>query len=63
MDQVKVFEIPGEIQQMVRAREEARKAKDWDLADRLRDEIASKGYSVEDTTGGPKLKRASGTNI
>ena len=63
MDQVKAFEVPREIQEMVDAREDARKSKDWAAADRLRDEIAARGYSVEDTPEGPKVRRTSGTNM
>ncbi len=38
-------------------RVEARKAKNWAEADRLRAAIADLGYSVEDTPSGPKLRR------
>jgi cysteinyl-tRNA synthetase len=63
LDQVKAFEVPRGIQEMVEARENARKSKDWAAADRLRGEIAAKGYAVEDTPEGPKVRRTSGTNM
>ena len=50
--------IPAEIEAMAEARLEARKAKNWAESDRLRDEIKSKGYVVEDAPGGTyRLKK------
>jgi cysteinyl-tRNA synthetase len=48
-------EVPDSIMMLVETRETARKEKDWKESDRLRDEIASKGWTVEDTSNGPKL--------
>ena len=48
--------IPAEVMQLARDRESARKAKDWKRADELRDEIKSRGYVVDDTPQGPRLK-------
>jgi cysteinyl-tRNA synthetase len=39
------------------AREDARKAKQWGEADRLRDEVGKLGWIIQDTPLGPKLKR------
>ena len=50
--------IPEEIQQLVEQRTAARAAKNWAESDRLRDEIAVKGFVVEDTREGAKVKRA-----
>ena len=50
------IEVPAEIAALVEQREQARQAKQWDVSDRLRDQIASKGWSVEDTKGGSKLR-------
>lgn len=50
--------IPADIYQMAVEREAARKAKDWTRADRLRDEIRRRGWVVEDTVNGWRLKRA-----
>jgi cysteinyl-tRNA synthetase len=51
-------EDPGEqVLKLVAARETARREKDWTVADRLRNELFAKGWSVEDTSEGPILRR------
>ncbi len=45
-------EIPAEITALAEARAAARKAKNFAESDRLRDEIADKGYIIEDAPGG-----------
>ncbi|MDP3245254.1 MAG: cysteine--tRNA ligase [bacterium] len=52
--------IPLEIKKLAQAREKARQVKDWARADKLRQEIEQKGYMVEDTASGPRIKKASG---
>ena len=47
----------GEIEALVRRREEARAGKDWAEADRLREELGARGVVVEDTPQGPRWKR------
>ena len=42
---------------MLELRQQARKDRNWSEADRLRDELASRGWVVQDTPQGPKLKR------
>jgi cysteinyl-tRNA synthetase len=55
---VRYSEDPGEqVLQRVAARETARREKDWAVADRLRDELHAEGWSVEDTSEGPILRR------
>lgn len=49
--------IPSEVLKMAKKRDEARAAKDWMRADKLRDEISMKGYSIEDTHRGMKLRK------
>jgi cysteinyl-tRNA synthetase len=49
--------IDPDAERLAREREEARAARDFDRADRLRDEIAARGYVVRDTPQGPKLVR------
>ena len=44
-------------EQMAQQRAQARKAKNWAEADRLRDAIAAAGYLLEDTPQGPVLKK------
>ncbi len=49
--------IPVEIKKLAEEREEARKKKNFTLADQLRDEIIAKGYQPEDTPKGVVLKK------
>ena len=42
---------------MMELRQQARKNKNWAEADRLRDELAARGWVIQDTPQGPKLKR------
>ncbi len=50
-------EAPAEIVALVEARVAAKKAKDFQRADDLRGELKAKGWTVEDTPKGPKVKR------
>jgi cysteinyl-tRNA synthetase len=50
-------EVPGEVVALLEARQAARKAKDFKRSDALRDELKAKGWTLEDTPKGPKLKR------
>jgi cysteinyl-tRNA synthetase len=50
-------EAPPEIQALLDQRQAARQAKDFKRADALRDELKSKGWVIEDTPKGPRLKR------
>jgi cysteinyl-tRNA synthetase len=50
-------EAPPEIVKLLGDRQAARKAKDFKRADTLRDELKSKGWIIEDTGKGPRLKR------
>ncbi len=43
---------PAEIQRLIEERAEARRKKDWATADRIRDELKSKGVILEDGPGG-----------
>jgi cysteinyl-tRNA synthetase len=42
---------------MLDLRQQARQSRNWIEADRLRDELAARGWIVQDTPQGPKLKR------
>jgi len=44
--------IPAEMEVLAKARVEAKAAKNWAEADRLRNEITAKGYILEDVKGG-----------
>ena len=48
---------PVELEEALKKREAARQEKNWGEADKLRDFILSKGYVIEDTPTGPKLKK------
>ena len=49
--------IPGEILQLVEERENARKNREWEKADEIRKEIKEKGFIVEDTKEGARVKK------
>jgi cysteinyl-tRNA synthetase len=51
--------VPKEIIDLVEQREKARKSKNWEESDRIRDELKEKGYSVEDTKQGPRCRKIS----
>ena len=50
-------DIPEEIMALVEQRKEARKAKDFALADTLRDKISEMGYIIEETRQGTKITK------
>jgi cysteinyl-tRNA synthetase len=55
---IRYEEEPGrEILHRAAERERARREKDWASADRLRDELYTEGWAVEDTPEGPILSR------
>ena len=44
--------LTSELEELLRQRDEARRSKDWDEADRLRDELATAGIEVRDSPEG-----------
>ena len=48
--------IPAEVLNLAEQREQARKNKDWQEADRLRAQLKETGYVLEDSVDGPKIK-------
>lgn len=50
-------DIPGELQEALRLRQHARREKNWKLADSYRDKIHARGYCIEDSPQGPRLKK------
>jgi len=54
---LKGFLVRIDIQQLVDKRQEARDAKDFNEADRLRDHIQKEGYTIDDTPYGPLIKK------
>ena len=51
-------QIPAEVSELIEQRKAARKAKDFALADSLRDKITALGYIVEETRQGTVVKKA-----
>lgn len=51
-------ELNDEIEALVKQREEARKAKEFKLADKIRDDLKTKGILLEDTPQGVRWKRS-----
>ncbi len=49
--------LPDEIQDLIDGREAARIARNWAEADRQREALTLKGYTVEDTPTGPKVSK------
>jgi cysteinyl-tRNA synthetase len=48
---------PDDVERLAVEREEARAARDFERADRLRDELAARGWEIRDTAEGPRLVR------
>ena len=53
----KITEVEPAVESLVAKREAARAARDWDEADRIREEIQACGYEVDDTNEGSRLRR------
>ncbi len=51
-------QIPVDLQEALEKRIQARKDKNWALADQLRDLINKRGYIIEDTPHGARLKKS-----
>jgi len=54
----KELQIPPDVQEAFEKRQQARQDKNWELADKMRDLIHKKGYLIEDTPSGPRLKQS-----
>ncbi len=50
-------DVPAEVQALLDKRADARKAKDWALSDKLRDEIAAMGWLVKDSREGQNVSK------
>src|SRR3989344_889969 len=48
---------PEDVQLRIKERDEARNAKNWELADAIRDELDEKGYILEDSTEGTRISK------
>jgi cysteinyl-tRNA synthetase len=49
--------VPEDVAALVAERTAARAAKDWARSDQIRDALSLRGFAVEDTADGPRLKR------
>jgi len=59
IDEIKRKErLPEEAEELIRKREEARKAMNWEAADKIREQLRSMGIIIEDTSQGVKWKTA-----
>jgi cysteinyl-tRNA synthetase len=54
-DMAKDIDLPDDIKKLVSDRQKARDEKDYKESDRLRDEIETLGYLVEDTKDGQRV--------
>lgn len=55
---IKKEKIPAEIKKLAEKRERYRKDKNWSDADKIRDELVSRGWEIKDTPEGAELKKA-----
>jgi len=59
LKKVQSFEVPEEVQKLVKEREELRKQKKFHLADQIRDKIKKLGYEIQDLeSGGTIIKKS-----
>ncbi|MEM3642016.1 MAG: DALR domain-containing protein, partial [Candidatus Bathyarchaeia archaeon] len=49
-------QLPKEAEELIKRREEARKAKDWKTADKIREQLKAMGVIIEDTPQGVKWR-------
>ena len=49
-------ELPQEVKELLEKRKQARIDKNWDLSDKLRDELQKMGYIVKDTKNGQEIQ-------
>lgn len=57
LDKIETIEIPPNVAEIAEARERARQQKDWEASDKLREQIISLGFEVEDNADGYHLKK------
>ena len=49
--------LPAEVAEVFANREKARQNKDWAASDQLRDQLATLGYEVSDSSTGQTIKK------
>ena len=57
LEESTLVELPKEIQDLIKQREQARQAKDWTASDEIRDILKQKGYMVKDTKEGMQVEK------
>jgi len=57
LEKTRGIKITQEIKKLAESRENARKEKNWEKADKIRKEIEKQGYKIEDAPEGPKIKK------
>ena len=55
---IKLTKVPKKIKELVQKRENYRKEKSWQKADKIREDIEKQGFEIEDTAQGPKIKKS-----
>ena len=53
----KTIELDDDVKSLIEQRDEARIKKDWKKSDEIREELLKKGFIVEDTKEGTRIKR------
>lgn len=56
LPKIKKLKVPQKIKELVEKREKHRKKGEWKKADEIRKKIQRRGYKIEDSKEGPKLK-------
>jgi cysteinyl-tRNA synthetase len=56
LNKIKITSPSGKVKDLLKKREQARLAKQWEKADQLRAQIEKEDWLLEDTAQGPKLK-------
>jgi len=54
---IPVYQIPSEVADLVKQREEARSEKNFDFSDTLRRKVEDLGFTIEDGPSGPKVHK------
>ena len=57
LDEQNKIDIPEEISELLEQRKQARLEKNWELSDKIRDELKTKGYIVKDTKEGMTVEK------
>jgi len=56
IEENKLVELPEEIKELIEKRKKEREDKNWELSDKIRDELSEKGYIIKDTKDGVTIE-------